>query len=258
MTALCSLDVSAAGVGLLTLRRPDKLNSLSFALIAELQEMVEAINRDRSVKALVLTGEGRAFCAGADVSEFGSILGPKPADAVAGVSRFHRLALSLWELRVPTIAAVNGLAVGGGAGLAMLCDVRVMSTLAYMRVNQLERGIVPDMGATYLLPRLVGLGRAMQSILLLERLSAQTCLEIGLAGFVVEPDDLLARSTMVADGVAGLPGTASHLVREAVHASLDGTLAEALSREALAQGICAGEPDVAAAAEKFRAKDSTS
>ncbi len=257
MTSLCTLEVDAAGVGVLTLRRPDKLNSLSLALVDELQDVLDGISRDRSVKALVVTGEGRAFCAGADVSEFGRILGPNPSDAVDGVMRFHRFALSLWQLPVPTVAAVNGLAVGGGSALAMLCDLRVMSTLAYVQVNQLERGIVPDMGATHLLPKIVGLGRAMQAILLLQRLPAQACLDIGLAVLVVEPGDLMAQTRLVAEQLAGLPRTAVHMVRETVHAGLDGTLAEALRREALAQGICAGEPNVAAAAARFRPKDST-
>ena len=257
MTSLCSLEVNATGVGVLTLRRPDKLNSLSLALVTELQAIVDDIHRDGSLKALVVTGEGRAFCAGADVSEFGQILGPNPADAVVGVMRFHRLALSLWELPIPTIAAVNGLAVGGGSGLAMLCDLRIMSTLAYIQVNQLERGIVPDMGATHLLPKIVGLGRGIQAILLLERLPASVCLDIGLAGFVAEPGDLLSQTLTIAEQVAALPRTAMRMVRETVHAGLDGTLADALHREAVAQGICAGEPDVAAAAARFRPKDSS-
>jgi enoyl-CoA hydratase/carnithine racemase len=257
VTSLCSLDLTSAGVGLLTLRRPDKLNSLSIALVDELQGVVEGISGDGAVKALVITGEGRAFCAGADVSEFGLILGPTPSDAVDGVMRFHRLALALWQLPIPTVAAVNGLAVGGGSGLAMLCDLRVMSTDAYGKVNQLERGIVPDMGATHLFPKIVGLGRAMQAILLVERLSAQTCLDIGLAGFVAQPDDLMTSTLAIAEQLAALPSTAVSLVRDMVHAGLDGTLADALRREAVAQGVCAGEPDVAAAAARFRATESS-
>ena len=185
---------------------------------------------------------GRGFCAGADLGEFDRILGPTPADAVAGVGRYHELAEVLAGLSVPTVAAVNGPAVGGGAGLALLCDLRMFAASAQLWVNQVERAIVPDMGITWSLPRLVGASRAAAWMLLAAPVDASTALAAGLAHDVVPDADLVDAAVAVAGRLAALPPLALRMTRAMLAGSARCDLSDALRQEALAQAVCAGEP----------------
>ena len=240
--ALVVSSVPAAGVALVEMNRPDKRNALSGDLVVELRTTLQAVAAREDVRALVLTGRGRGFCAGADLGEFDRILGPTPADAVAGVGRYHELAEVLAGLSVPTVAAVNGPAVGGGAGLALLCDLRMFAASAQLWVNQVERAIVPDMGITWSLPRLVGASRAAAWMLLAAPVDASTALAAGLAHDVVPDADLVDAAVAVAGRLAALPPLALRMTRAMLAGSARCDLSDALRQEALAQAVCAGEP----------------
>jgi 2-(1,2-epoxy-1,2-dihydrophenyl)acetyl-CoA isomerase len=241
-TSLGLGSLPAPRVALVELNRPDKRNALSAALVSELGRTLQETAARDDVRALVLTGRGSGFCAGADLAEFDRILGPTAADAVAGVGRYNDLAETLARLSVPTVAAVNGAAVGGGAGLALLCDIRILASSAQLWVNQVRRAIVPDIGLTWTLPRLVGASRATAWSLLAEPVDEPTALLAGLAYQVVADDQLVAAAVMLAGRLAELPPLALRLTRAALAESARGDLADALRREALALGVCGGEP----------------
>lgn len=236
---VCS--VPAAGVALVEMNRPDKRNALSGDLVAELRTSLQAVSAREDVRALVLTGRGRGFCAGADLAEFDRILGPTPADAVAGVGRYNDLAEMLAGLPVPTVAAVNGQAVGGGAALALLCDLRVFAESAQLWVNQIERAITPDMGITWTLPRMVGASRAAALMLLAAPVDASTALATSLAHEVVPDAELVDAAVALAGRLAALPPLALRMTRTMLAGSARIDLTDALRQEALAQAVCAGE-----------------
>lgn len=235
------LERPRPGIVVLTLNRDSRMNALSLGLVDELGHALSDLARDPDVSALVITGAGRAFCAGADITEFDRILGPTAVDAVDGVGRYNDLALQLWRLPMPTVAAVNGPAVGGGVALALLCDLRVMAETASLRVNQIERGIVPDMGATFLLPRMVGHAWAADRMLLAKPIPADEATRLGLAsGTAATSEELVALALDLADAVTGHAPVAARMTAQAIRAATDGSLADALAREAAAQACCAG------------------
>lgn len=236
--SLVGVEDDGDGVVTVTLERPDRLNALSFELVDELLAVLGRLAGDPTARALVLTGAGRAFCAGADLGQLQRILGPDRSGAERNVRHFHEVSAALADMPVPTVAAINGPAVGGGAGIALLCDVRVAGPAAMLRINQLERGIVPDMGATYALPRLLGLAAATDLVLLRRTLDADALLAHGLVSEVARAEPLLERACSIAHDLADVPPAAYRLTLAALQGAHDTTLASALDAEAGAQGIC--------------------
>lgn len=236
------IEDAGAGVHLLVLSRPEELNAMSLAMVAELGSAVDELRRS-AARALVITGEGRAFCSGADVVEFRQLLGPAALDAYEGVMKYNELALKLWRLDLPIIAAINGLAVGGGASLAFLADIRIIASSAYLQVLQTERAIVPDMGITYLLPRLIGLGRALDAMLLARSISATDALQMGLVSEVVEGQEVVERSLELAHRLANGPRVALGLTRRASYDGLARSFEDALKFEAAYQSFCSQTED---------------
>ena len=198
MTDLVCLE-RRGSVALLTLNRPDAFNALDAAVLEGLLEKTRAIGADRVLRAVVVTGAGRAFSAGADVAAL------RGMDAVAAqaFSRLgHRALLSLEELAVPTIAAVNGFALGGGCELACACDWIYASRAARFGQPEVKLGLVPGFGGTSRLVRRVGLAWAKEIALTGERFDAETALRIGLANRVIEPGDLVAHALEVGETIA--------------------------------------------------------
>src|SRR5215475_6475740 len=179
-------------VATLTVNRPDKLNALNDRVIAELGSAIDALRGDASVGGIILTGAGRAFVAGADISELEGH-GAISAKALAqrGQDVFRRFETS----PKPTIAAVNGFALGGGCELAMSCQMRIASENAKFGQPEVKLGLIPGYGGTQRLPRLVGKGRALQLLLTGEMIDAQEALRIGLVNRVVAADDLIFAAT---------------------------------------------------------------
>lgn len=202
------LERTADSVLTLTLNRPRKLNALSHELFEALDAATRRARADREVHVVVLTGAGRAFCAGADidmVKEFGDP--DLPSDAFrAKVRRLQAVFDGLEALEKPVIAAINGDCVGGGFDLALACDLRIATEAAYFLVPEVRLGLIPDLGGTQRLPRLIGVGRAKEMVLTGRRFSAAECLAMGLVNRVVPQGDLeRAVAEMVAHIRAGAP-----------------------------------------------------
>lgn len=226
------------GVGRITLNRPDKLNAFNEKMHRELQDCLKQAGRDAGVRTLVLTGAGKAFCAGQDLEE--AVAKGPLGDTVR---RFYNpLIQALRSLEKPIIAAVNGPAAGAGASLALACDLIVMSEKAYFMLAFVKVGLVPDSGASYWLPRLIGYHRAMEMALTGDRLTAQRALELGLCNRLVEPDALEATVAEWAGKLAKGPRSMG-LIKRQFHRGMFSGLDETLEYEAYGQEIAGHTAD---------------
>jgi len=234
-------DVGEQGVALVTVNRPEKLNALSSAVIVELREAFERIHTDPAIRAAILTGAGeKAFVAGADINELASLSAIElRAYALRGQAAFRLLE----TCGKPSVAAVNGFALGGGLELAMACSVRFASENARLGQPEVKLGIIPGYGGTQRLPRLVGRGRALEIILSGDPLTAAEAWRIGLVNAVTPPSELLAHSRAWLEKVLANGPVAVALALDAVDAGLNGGLDAGLRLEAAAFGVSAATED---------------
>ncbi len=227
-------------VATITVNRPDKLNALNDRVIAELGEAIDNVVGDNSVGGVILTGAGRAFVAGADISELekhGAVSAKQLAQT--GQDVFRRFEYS----PKPVIAAVNGFALGGGCELAMACHIRLASEFAKFGQPEVKLGLIPGYGGTQRLPRLVGRGRALQLLLTGEMIDANEAYRIGLVNRVVPSTELLpAANEMVRAILANAPVAVANLI-EVVNCGYGATLEDALTLEATAFGLLAATDD---------------
>ena len=247
---LLTFDV-ADRIATITVNRPDKLNALNDALIAELRIAIADARRRPEVGAILLTGAGRAFVAGADIGELAdqsAVEGKKRAER--GQQVFRRFETS----PKPTLAAINGFALGGGCELAMACHIRIASDAAKFGQPEVKLGIVPGYGATQRLPRLVGKGRALQLLLTGEMIDAAEAYRIGLVNKVVPAAELLdASRAMLATILAQGPLAVAHCI-EAVDRGLDLGLDDAIALEASYFGLLSASADKAEGMRAFLEK----
>ena len=242
----------AEGVATITLARPEALNALDRPMKAGLLAALQRVERDAGVRAVILTGEGRAFCAGQDLKEpFG---GEHPTLEDEVRDRYNPLILALRRLPKPVIGAINGVAAGAGCSLALACDLRLAAegasfVLAFGRI-----GLVPDSGASWFLPRLVGSARAAELALVGDALSAADAERLGLVSRIVPGDALLVEArSLAARMTAGSP-LALALTKRALAFGETATLEEALANEAYLQGIAGRSADHAEGLAAFREK----
>ena len=222
------------GIARLTLNRPDKLNSFTGAMHAELRDALDAIQADAAVRVLVITGAGRAFCAGQDLADpdMAALPDGRLPDIGNVVERNYKpLVLRLQNLRVPTIAAVYGIAAGAGASVALACDIVVAAKSASFLQAFSKIGLVPDTGGTWFLPQRVGMARAMGLALLADKLPAEKAAEWGLIWEAVADDAFAARIDALAAQLAAMPTKALVRTRQAMHAAPGHTLEQQLSFE---------------------------
>jgi len=225
-------------IAVLTLNRPKTKNALDTALVEALGGALRRVADDPAVRVVVLTGAGGAFCAGADLK---AGLGDNPDLAGgldAALDRYHAMIRSIVGAPKPIIAMVDGPAVGFGCDLALACDLRVLSTGAYLQEKFVKIGLMPDGGGTFWLPRLVGLGRAMEIILLGEPVDAERALALGIANRVVTPASLRHETMSLAENLAKGPPLAFAEIKRAVRAGLGGTIDTALDAEKQGQLRC--------------------
>lgn len=238
------------GVGLLTLNRPEKLNALTGALLDELYQALREAQEDPGVRALLLTGAGRAFSAGQDLGEFGE---QKP-DYEAHLRRYNRVVEAMAALEKPLVVAVNGAAAGAGMSLALWGDYRLAAQEASFATAFVRIGLVPDSGMSFLLPRLVGLAKAQELLLLSPRLSAEEALALGLVHRMVPGERLLEEALAVAKELAQGPTRAYALTRKLLLETYRLSLTEALSLEAILQGEAGRTEDHEEGVRAFREK----
>jgi len=232
---------------IVTLNKPAKLNALSPLATWQLSEALD-VAAATDVRAVVVTGAGRGFCAGVD-------LNPDPAELVTPKRsrlryEFGPIVLQLAGLGKPVVAAVNGVTAGAGLGLAVAADVRVASTAASFRPAFINIGSVPDMGASYHVPRLIGYERAFRWLLSGETMSAEDALAAGLVSEVVEPEALLDTTVALCESFVTSTTTAVRLTKQLLRSSLTASLAEQLDREAEYQPMAAADPERAAARKR--------
>jgi len=223
------------GYAVLRLNRPERLNALSHALVRDLHGELAHLDADADVRAVVLTGQGRAFCSGAD-------LGGGPSDAEDVVRRLYNpLITRLTSMDTPVIAAVNGVAAGAGFSLALAADLRLASESAAFALSFVKVGLVPDAGATWLLPRAVGSTRAAEIALLGRKISATQALAWGLVNELVPTDDLDQRAREVAAELASVSASVGP-IRRLLASSWSVDLPTQLDAEATAQGTAQHHP----------------
>jgi 2-(1,2-epoxy-1,2-dihydrophenyl)acetyl-CoA isomerase len=240
-----------------TLRRPEALNALDEPMTLELLGVLQELEHDDATRVVVLTGEGRGFCAGADLGAVVAEAGadPSPADMRQLTRRASaRLARALYEMEKPLIAAVNGAAAGAGAAIAVSADVTIMADSAMLSFLFVERGLVPDYATTWLLPRLVGLRTARKLCLFGDRLRADEALRLGLVDGVVEAETLMDEAAGVAQRLAAGAGVALRLTKRLLAESFDLDHAAAVDREFTAQALCFASSDAAEGMSAFLQK----
>ncbi len=245
----------AAGVRTLTLNRPERRNALNVALLIALREAIGAAAADDDVRALVVTGAGKGFCAGADIAEWSEAVERGDDETGAAWERnAHALMQELHDLATPTVAVLNGAAVGAGLDLACCCDFRIASSEAFFVCSYTRVGYPPDAGGTWLYPRLLGLEQAKRFVFTAERWSAAEALQRGLVTEIAEPDRLGEAGAAFARQLAAGPTVALRLAKRLLHDSAGRTLAEQLAAEKAAGAICAETADhreaLAAAVER--------
>lgn len=227
-----SLEV-AEGIARLTLNRPDKLNSFTGDMHAELRVALDRVQDDPAVRVLVLTGAGRAFCAGQDLADPDmQAIGGKLPDIGEIVERNYKpLVMRLHNLRVPTIAAVNGIAAGAGCSVALACDLVIAKQSASFLQAFSKIGLIPDTGGTWFLPQRVGMARAMGLALLADKLPAAKAAEWGLIWQCVADEEFTFTVDALAKQISTAPTKALVRTRQAMHAATGNTLEQQLSFE---------------------------
>ena len=251
-TVLFAVD---SGVAEVTLNRPDKLNSFNLEMLEELRQIMRTIETDDETRAVLLTGAGRGFCAGQDLNarqgEPGEV-GKHIRNSL--IENFNPLIRRIRNLKKPVVAAVNGIAAGAGANLALTCDIVIAGQSAGLLQAFVNIGLIPDCGGTYYLPRLVGSARANALAMLGEKISATQAAEWGLIWKTVPDDQLMAEARTVAKRLAAGPSVALGLIKQALQVSAGHNLDQQLDWERDAQGLAGMSPDFAEGVQAFLEK----
>lgn len=241
---------TADSVTTVTLNRPAKRNAVNALMFEELDAAFGAIAADPATRAFVLTGAGGHFCSGVDLSALDEI--PRtPGEMADRMDRIHGVLGKIFSCPKPGVAAVAGYAAGGGANLALACDLVVMADGARFAELFVKRGLVMDMSGTFTLPRAVGLHRAKELALLGDTIDARRAHEIGIANRVVPEDELLAAAAELAGRLAAGPPIALARMKQALNASFSRTFDEALDQESVDQSAVFQSADVAEAIRAF-------
>jgi 2-(1,2-epoxy-1,2-dihydrophenyl)acetyl-CoA isomerase len=244
------------GVGLIQLNRPEKMNAIGALTRKQLGEAIKQAESDEAVRVVVLTGSGRAFCSGADVTEMGGDGGMRTPADVGNVLRNEYMPM-LTRLRTmpkPVIAAMNGPAVGIGASYALACDIRIATPEAYLLEAFVNIGLAPDGGVSWLLPRLAGTGIAYEMFFTGKPLQAVDAHRLGLINRIVPAEKLEAEVRELASQLASQPRQAMAAAKRAVNHALESSYEEALEFESYLQEAQAASPEFAEGVQAFMAK----
>lgn len=245
------------GIAIITLNRPDRLNAWTPTMGRELVDVFRVADRDRDVRAIILTGAGRAFCAGADMDFFAGQIrdgGGTQAAGGDGPARVEEFPALMQRLATPTIAAISGYALGVGCTITLLCDIRIAAEGAKLGFLFPRMGVMAELGSTFLLPRLVGLGRACELMFTGAQYPAPELERIGLLNRVVPDDELLPTARALAREIAACAPLSVTLTRRALHQSLSATFDAQVRHEAYALEYLYRSRDHAEAVAAFKEK----
>lgn len=251
-------------IAILTLNRPEKFNALNPTLRDGIVRVCQDVQRDDDVRVMIITGAGPAFCSGADLS---NKLKDQPSNPVlsasgAAVAKTRRYitapighySLAIRNLEKPVIAAVNGIAAGGGLGIVLACDIRIASDKARFGAIWVRRGLVPDAGATYLLPQIVGLSKACELMFKGTIIDAKEAERIGLVNLIVSPDELMKRAEEMAAQIAQNAPIALEWAKKIIYMGPNNSLESHLYLESAAQRICSQSEDFKEGVRSFMEK----
>lgn len=231
------------GIATMTLNRADIRNAITHAdMIAEIKAVCTAVNARMDVRALIVTAVDPAFSSGGnvkDMKERKGMFAGSPAELVEQYRKhLQEVLLAVYNVEIPTIAAINGSAVGAGCGLALMCDIRVASTKASFGETFLNVGLIPGDGSAFTLPRAIGMAKASELIFTADTIDASTALDLGLVNHVVDHEELLHKSTAIARKIAGRPPQAVRLTKKLLRMGVHSTLTESMLQAAAFQSLC--------------------
>lgn len=234
------VELQKNGILLITINRPDKLNALNSAVFSELNLVLQQAKQDKKIKALLLTGSGKAFCAGADINRLAEINAQQGYEfATEGQAIFNNLE----NLGKPSLAAINGYAFGGGCELAMATTLRIAADIAKLGQPEIKLGVIPGYGGTQRLTRLVGKGRALELCLTGRTITATEAYQWGLVNEVVSSDQLLIRANEILENIINLSPLAAQGIMNAIHYGSNMALTDALHLEAVQFGLACASKD---------------
>jgi 2-(1,2-epoxy-1,2-dihydrophenyl)acetyl-CoA isomerase len=237
-------------IATLTLNRPEKLNAFSMEMITEAREAIREVETDAACRVLIVTGIGRGFSAGLDMDAFDELDNLPHREVLDFMHGWGRL----YNLSKPTIAAINGPAVGIGLTVAMMCDLRIASERSRFSMAFVKLGIIPGMGSTYILPRLVGQAKATELMLLGETFTAQDAYRMGLLTKVTTEAEVMESARDLAQYLAEGPPLAQELIKRAVHLSFHNSFVQQTEMEALSDYTCFRSEDHKEGVRAFREK----
>ncbi|MCA9297313.1 MAG: enoyl-CoA hydratase/isomerase family protein [Phycisphaerales bacterium] len=228
---------TADGIATITLNRPDVYNAFNNDLSKELLGALKSASRDKTVRVVILTGEGKAFSSGQDLGDLKKkyVPGHVPALGEDLKRRYDPIISLMRSMDAPIIGAINGVAAGAGCSLALACDMRICSEHASFIEVFINVGLIPDSGSTWFLPRLVGLGKAMELCCTGDKVSAEEALRLGIANKVVPADQLMDEAMALAKKLANLPARGIALTKKLLNQSFENDLTTQLTAEAFAQ-----------------------
>ena len=243
-------------VARITFNRPDRLNALTFEVYAELRDTFAELNRNPEVRAVLITGQGRGFCAGGDVEEIIGVLLKRGAKSVMEFARMTgALTRNICECQKPVVAALNGVTAGAGAAIALASDFRIAAEGIKMAFLFNKVGLAgADMGVAYLLPRIVGTARAMELLFLGEPIRAEQALQIGLVNRVVKAEELESEAMALARKLAAGPTFAIGMTKTLIYNEWNMSLQAAIEAEAEGQTVCMLSEDFAEGYRAFKEK----
>ena len=223
---------------ILTLNRPQLRNAMNEDLAEDFHEAINKIKNDHEIKTLVVTGAGKAFCAGADLKMLLRCIQTNPNSIEEAMFDFYGSFLSITDLQIPTIAAINGPAIGAGGCLALACDMRIASHEAKIGFTFIKLGLNPGMGSEYFLSRLVGTARTLELLMTGDILTADEACRIGLVNKVVSSEEMMERVMELAGKIVAMPSLPIRVIKESTYTALRSNLIDVLHKEAVYQGIC--------------------
>lgn len=226
----------SGAVATIALDRPERLNAFDGTMHEELYEALEDVENDENIRCVILRGEGRGFSAGADLSSVTAEDDPDLGEYLR--QTYSRAIMKMVRMEKPVVAALHGPVYGAGMGMALACDMRIAAESAKFSVAFIKIGLMPDAGVSFFLPRIIGLGRAMEMSMAGDAVEAEEARRIGLVNKVVGEDELVSEATALAEKLAALPTKAMGRIKHTLYASFESDLEAALETEAEGQTFC--------------------